>query len=445
MATVKIVLRTNYKKKDGTCPLAIRITKDRKTRYVFTGRYILEKDWNAQEGKVKKSYPNSVYFNNYLLTKLTEANKVALEVETSNDNVSSKEIQKKVSRKDKTISFFQFGAKRVTGKHISGVFSVARAERSMLCNIEEFVSLRQTESLESVKQAIQERRRKRVGESRKVGYSFLNELKSFSQNKTLYFEDINTAFINQFKIFCTSYLEVKSRTVTNHLIFIRTLFNEAMSEGFVDPKHYPFAGEKEKIRIGSGHKIGLTKEEVERIEALDLEEGTQLWHTRNVWLVSYYFAGIRIMDVLNLIWGDFKDNRLYYTMDKNEKPISLKVPEKALAILDHYKTSKRKKKDFVFPYLDKANRLDPHDLFVKGRNATSLLNEYLKKVAKMCKIDKSLSNHIARHTFGNIAGDKIHPLMLQKLYRHSDLKTTINYQANFIHKEADEALDSVIG
>ncbi|UJH90946.1 hypothetical protein LZ575_20010 [Antarcticibacterium sp. 1MA-6-2] len=34
--------------------------------------------------------------------------------------------------------------------------------------------------------------------------------------------------------------------------------------------------------------------------------------------------------------------------------------------------------------------------------------------------------------------------MLQKLYRHSDLKTTLNYQANFIHRDADDALDSVI-
>ena len=32
--------------------------------------------------------------------------------------------------------------------------------------------------------------------------------------------------------------------------------------------------------------------------------------------------------------------------------------------------------------------------------------------------------------------------MLQKLYRHSDIKTTIGYQAN---KDADEALDAVIG
>lgn len=52
--------------------------------------------------------------------------------------------------------------------------------------------------------------------------------------------------------------------------------------------------------------------------------------------------------------------------------------------------------------------------------------------------------HISIHSSGNIAGDTGHPLMLQKLYRHSDLKTTLNYQANFIHNDADDALDSVV-
>ena len=85
-----------------------------------------------------------------------------------------------------------------------------------------------------------------------------------------------------------------------------------------------------------------------------------------------------------------------------------------------------------------------YDKFVKIRNATSLFDKYLKRIAKQCSIEKNLSNHIARHSFGNIAGDSISPHMLQKLYRHSDLKTTIGYQANFIHKEADDALDAVI-
>ena len=62
----------------------------------------------------------------------------------------------------------------------------------------------------------------------------------------------------------------------------------------------------------------------------------------------------------------------------------------------------------------------------------------------MCGIEKNLSNHkVARHTFGNMAGDKIDPRMLQKLYRHSNLKT-IGYQANFIHKDADDALEKSI-
>lgn len=52
---------------------------------------------------------------------------------------------------------------------------------------------------------------------------------------------------------------------------------------------------------------------------------------------------------------------------------------------------------------------------------------------------------ITRHTFGNLSNDKIPIQMLQKLYRHSSIATTIGYQANFMHKDADDALDAVIG
>ncbi|OYX26448.1 MAG: hypothetical protein B7Z06_05660, partial [Flavobacteriales bacterium 32-35-8] len=57
---------------------------------------------------------------------------------------------------------------------------------------------------------------------------------------------------------------------------------------------------------------------------------------------------------------------------------------------------------------------------------------------------KKITMHIARHSFGNISEDLIPIKMLQKLYRHSSITTTINYQANFIHKDADEALNKVI-
>lgn len=402
MASIKVLLRTNKRRKDGSCPIAIRITKDRKARFIFTGQYIHEKDWNDEERKVRKSHPNSARLNNLILGKVAEANNLLLESETSNDNVSAKEIQSKIKKVGKSQSFFDIAKERIAEYRKKGTYSVAQAEQSIV-----------------------------------------NNLYKFTKGRELYFQEIDQLFLSRLKVFCSSQLGQKTRTITNHLIFIRTIFNIALKQGAVNAKHYPFGGEKEKIRIGSGLKVGLTKEEVERIENLDLKEGSQLWHTKHVWLFAFYFAGVRISDVIKLRWSDFKDGRLLYVMNKNEKPVSLKIPEKAKTIMDAYRKAKSHN-GFVFPYMENADLNDKRDVFVKARNASRLLNKYLKRLADMCEIDKNLSNHIARHTFGNIAGDRIHPLMLQKLYRHSDLKTTINYQANFIHKEADEALDSVV-
>lgn len=444
MSSVKLVLWKHDQKKDGTYPLALRITKNRKSSYVFTGQYILEKEWDSAEKRVKKSHPNYGRLNNMLLKKISEAQSALLDDESNDENLSTKQLQKKVKRNGVNISFYQLAADRIRNKYIKGTFSVAKAELSMLYNIQEFSELESMIPNQSVIDAIMERRKIRNVNGQKNKEAMIEELKKFSKNTSLAFEEIDTAFLNKFKSFCISFLGQKTRTVTNQLIFIRTVFNMAIKENVTSSKHYPFAGEKEKIRINSGNKIGLTIEEIKKIEELDLEEGSSMWHTKNVWLFSYYFAGIRIADVLELRWSNFMDGRLYYQMNKNEKPVSLKTPDKALHILKLYEGDKLSNEDYLFPFLKKANQKDKEDLFRKTRNATKYLNKNLKKIAALCNIEKNLSNHISRHSFGNIAGDRINPLMLQKLYRHSNLKTTINYQANFIHKEADDALDQVL-
>lgn len=94
--------------------------------------------------------------------------------------------------------------------------------------------------------------------------------------------------------------------------------------------------------------------------------------------------------------------------------------------------------------MKKANAEDPKDVYVKIKTANKKLNDHLKKMAEKAGIDKPLTMHTARHSFGHVAGDTIHPLKLQKLYRHSSLQTIINYQASFIHTEVDQTLDSHI-
>ena len=442
MASIKIVRRKNKERTDGSAPLALRISDNYRTSYRFLGQYILEKDWDKTVSRVKRSHPNHKKLNNFLMKKLIEANDIYFDFK--DESLTPKQAKQKLKGVEGVKPFFVLAAERIKDKYDRGTLSVAKAEMSILFNIDEFLHLKRSLKKDDIIEGIKSRRKKRISAGRKSKTDFYDSVNYFKNRSSLRFIDINERFIEKFKDFCTIYLEHKDRTVTNQLIFIRTIFNVAIKDGIVPSKYYPFAGDKEKIRIGSGHKIGLTIEEVQRIEQLELDYGTSIWHTRNVWLTAFYFAGIRISDIVQIKWSDFKDNRLFYVMNKNSKPVSLKIPYKAQVILDLYTNDKELNNGYVFPFLKDVNPKDTKAVFVKTRNATKLCNKYLRRIAKLCEIEKPLSNHIARHSFGNIAGDKIHPLMLQKLYRHSDLKTTLNYQANFIHKEADEALDSVI-
>ena len=97
-------------------------------------------------------------------------------------------------------------------------------------------------------------------------------------------------------------------------------------------------------------------------------------------------------------------------------------------LLDLYPKIFRPKMMDLFKYLEKLKRS----------------NKWLKIMAKDLEIDKKITCHVARHTFGNLSGDKIPIQMLQKLYRHSSITTTVNYQQAFMNKETDDALDKVL-
>ena len=186
----------------------------------------------------------------------------------------------------------------------------------------------------------------------------------------------------------------------------------------------------------------MNKEEIQKLEdANNLSEAQQ--NAVNVWLISFYFAGIRIADVLQLKWSDIVDDRLLYRMDKNSKLVSLKVPEKAKKIFAVYRKLQTDN-DLIFPYLGNIDLKNQEEVSVRTQSVTRNLNRALKRASIQLGIKKNMSMQIARHSFGNISGDKIPIQMLQKLYRHSSVTTTISYQANFIHKDADSALDKVI-
>lgn len=400
MATVKIVLRKK-KNKDGTYPLAIRITKDRKTSFIHLGKHIKETDWDAAAQKVKKSHANSTRLNNFLITKLAEANNSSLELETAKPNVSAIAVKKKIKpQAGETV--FTVGDRFVERLKEDGKFKQWSSQKSNIKHLKDFLK---------------------------------NDIP---------FSDLTIPVIERFKAYVIGKHKVSERTAINHWVTVRSLFSFAIKEQVCDSKYYPFGKGKLTIKFPDTKKIGLNADEVGKIESAELnKEGN---HARNLWLLSFYFAGMRISDVLRLKWSDFQDGRLHYTMGKNNKTDSLKASAKVLAILKQYEELRDEESDLIFPEL---RDVDLTDTFETGRQIASrvgMIDKYLRQfVAPAAKIKKPLSMHIARHTFGNISGDRIPVQMLQKLYRHTDIKTTIGYQSNFIHRDVDDALEAVIG
>ena len=131
-------------------------------------------------------------------------------------------------------------------------------------------------------------------------------------------------------------------------------------------------------------------------------------------------------------------------MGKNLKQVDMKVPQMAQLILDMYKTQQVSADDLVFPELKALPNLD--DRFEVEKliaNCICCIDKLLtKKVAPKAGIRANITIHIARHSFGAISGDTIAITTAQKLFRHSDIATTIGYINNFIHK--DDALDAVV-
>jgi integrase/recombinase XerD len=401
MASIKVVLRKK-KNKDGSYPLAIRITQDRKTSFIHLGHHLKDDDWNLKEQKVKKSHPNSARLNNYISHKLAEASNKVLELQTEKSDASARALKQRV-KPTNGATFFKQGEAYLQILKDAGKYNRHSADKP---RIERF--------------------------------------KEFLKNEDIAFSDITVTMLERFKSYLKSTRSISERTAINHLIVIRSVFSQAIKDKVVDRKYWPFGKGQIIIKFPDSMKIGLTDAELKTLETIELENPVHN-HARNVWLASFYFAGVRVSDTLRLRWSEIQNGRLYYKMGKNEKGDSLKVPEKAMAIFEQYRRPEPKH-DLIFPDLEGLENIkDRYFTEMRIKTCLNVINDNLKEVAKLAKITKPLTMHISRHTFGQLSGDKIPIQMLQKLYRHSHISTTIGYQSNFIHKDADEALEAVIG
>lgn len=300
---------------------------------------------------------------------------------------------------------------------------------------------------------------------------FINKLEGFLTDRQgrvrdLSFGDLTPALLSRFQAYLHSLRNERDPEKKLHPNTIQTIFNIFKTivhravevDGHIKPEKNPFLAYSYKgIRTV---KDKLDQSEIALIEALELEKGSLLWHCRNYFLFSFYCAGIRAGDLIQLRWSNITpDGRLHYQMGKNHKERDLVLVSAARQILSYYHSDTAKRVDYIFPLLDatqpyaKAVTQEekdtmPTELKVKLFNQVSaknaLINKYLRKIAELAGIEKSISFHIARHSFAKVAKQRgTDNAKLKELLGHSSLKVTEGYMGNFDTSDNDKALETI--
>jgi site-specific recombinase XerD len=414
----------NKPKADGTYLVLIRLTENRKIKRVSTGVFINQNDWfefetaKAKSTRIKKNLKESDKTKHL---KKPQA-KFGAWVKKSNPSASylNNEIEKTIKDLKESKAKLEKLNHLANPKGIISEFKNNNAA-SFSAYYKTFVD--DAQYINS------------------IGYykhllSKYNNLEAYQ--KDILFSEVTSSFIDKYKLHLAK-KGLNQNSIISNLRAIRTVLYKAYRLDKYEGKN-PFL--QNPLQEIKGNKSRLTIEDIKKLESLELEPNSKIWHTRNFFLFSFYSAGMRISDLISLKWSNIKGKELNYIMGKTNNTTKIDLIEKALNILEHYKSNKK----YIFPILDEsALKLSPENLYKLKQSKAALINRNLKDLADIAEIEINLTSHISRHSYADILREKkvsIYDIM--NLLGHSDIKITQRYLAGFDNKASNEAHNSAM-
>jgi integrase len=435
----------------GDFPIYIQVYFNGKRSYLKTGYAIPSGAWNEEKAEVWEKIPS---LNSSLKESLSKEEIKAFRAKQKgiillpNAFKINADIRAMIARLEEIENKLKANEERISVEIIKHIFEgkdkTENARKDFLQYIQEIAD-----------RAFQ-KRQIRTSEKYNV---LLRKLKAFRNDKPLPIEELEPSFLNDFQL----YLQKEGKHINYihvNLKALKTIIGkEAIkTDRILSPEKNPFLF-FQMPEVLPTKKEKLSAKEIEMLEALEIPETRINYHIRNIFLFSLYNAGIRIGDLLQLKWVNISGGRLTYYMNKTGKERSLKLLPQALKILRIYEGQKKKESDYIFPLLDNnaeySKLISPEDfqkakpeliqfLFDKVESRISICNKGLKEIAKELKINKRLTNHIARHSFADLARKKeISVYDISKLLGHSKIGITERYLSSFDIEAQDKAQESV--
>lgn len=398
MATVKFVLYKSNKRKDGSYPVCLRVTKKGKLKYIDLNLSAFDGQWNEETCRFKNDKrvnPNYELYNGLLS-----------HYEDRKNTILRKFLEERV---DWTLNQFE-----------SEFLGMSRQGK-----VYDYF-MRQVENLKATKH---------IGNA-KVYERTLRMLAKYDPKiKERVFSELDIKYINRFN------LEMEKdgccgNTRKYYLKTLRAVMNRAIKEHEASSRTYLFGK--------NGFEIGCLEEETEKryLQPKDLEllknspqTNFVLERARMLFLFSYYCYGMSFVDMAkltteNIVVSEEIEHIIYKREKtknvKNMKPLIIPVTPALKDILEWFKQNTSLVGNYLLPIITKD--YDGEQLYDHIRTRYQRLNNNLKKLGKILGVEKNLTTYVSRHTMAmTLQGNDVSRETISAVLGHRDIKTTMTY------------------
>ncbi len=397
MADFKAQIRSNQLRSDKTTNIKIRITHNRKTRYIKTEFYVKLNQFDEKEGKVK-NHENASYINIQLRNRINEYERLVLK---QGPTINFRDIQAIIdllkTSKDGELDFH---------KHLDN-----------------YINRLEKEGRESYASTFRQTK---------------DRLKDYSPSEFLPFSQVDYSFLKGFE----SHYNAKKMSVNAigiHLRNIRTIYNDAINADLVGQEFYPFR--RFKIKKAPTQHRNLEPNDIARFIKYKPATKTEE-RFKDLALLSFYLLGVNFKDLLLAKKDQIDGGRFYYTRSKTKKQYSIKIFPEAKAIINKYKGEE----DYLLRFMeDKIKNNIKKDR--KGplyKDVTDQTNRTLKNIFVKLGMGRKISTYYMRHSWASIADElEIPKTVISLAMGHGSNSVTDVYIYTDL-KRVDEANKKVI-
>lgn len=385
--TTDIILDTRREKKDGTYPVKLRVTFQRKQKYYNVGLDLIESDFEKARGEK----PRGNHKENRLEMDAAERKAV--------DAISQLE----------PFSFDRF----------ESLIRIPSASRNSVYA-----------AFERTIEDLTEKGRIGTAQSYKEARSSLMKYR-----KKLLFTDVTVSFLEGYEHWMKDENKRSLTTVGIYLRALRAILNAARTEGLTNAE-YPFGKNKYQIPSGVNVKKALRMSDIEKIYHYEPATPNEEY-ARDMWVFSYLCNGINMKDLANLKFSNINGQTMEWVREKtarstrqNQKRIVAILTPELVAIINRWGNESKNPDHYIFPIL--AKTISPESKQKRVKQFTKTVNKYIGIIAEELGIEQKVTTYTARHSYSTVlkrSGASIE--FISESLGHNDLKTTENYLDSF--------------